>query len=235
MNQFVALHPQAHQQLRIDSRLIEAQGAQQRLVPVVLSEFLKLVVDYPIVFTKNADTGRFVCAALLGFDERENLFWQAEQWQSIYVPLHIQRQPFFIGEEQGQTLVCLDQHSPCISREQGELLFTAQGEETLFLQQAKAILAELVKGEQETQEFIHKLLQLNLLTPMALEISFANGQSTRVQGLYTIDEARLAMLSDEQRLELHALGYWQPIYTLLASLGQIYALIHKKNARLAQH
>lgn len=232
MATFVALHKNLHQGLKVNTSQIESLGANERMVPVVMSEFLKLVVDYPIVFTKSADTGRFVCVALLGFEDKENLFWQENHWKSIYVPLNIQRQPFFIGDDQGKTIICLDTESSCLSKEKGDALFTPQGDETLFLQQVKVRLAELVNSEQETKDFIHWLMELKLIIPLSLDITFANQQTQRVQGLYTIDEDKLAALDSTQLMDLHQRGYIKPIYTMIASLGQMYALIDKKNQRL---
>lgn len=234
MTKYVALHHQHHQSIRVNSHQIEALGARERMVPVVLNEFLKLVVDYPIVLTKNADSGRFVCVALLGFEEGENLFWQNNQWGSIYVPLNIQRQPFFVGEDNGNRVVCIDMDSTCLTSGEGEALFTPQGEETLFLQQAKARLADLVNSESQTLAFIQHLMELKLIVPLALDIQFANQQSQRVQGIYAIDEEKLAKLSQDQLIGLHQANFLQPIYTMMASMGQFYALIHKKNQRLVQ-
>lgn len=232
MTHFVALHNQLHQSLRVDTTLIESLGATNNMVPVVMSEFLRLVVHYPIVFTKNSENGNFVCVALLGFEAGENLFWQDNQWQGIYTPLNIMRQPFFIGQENEQTLICIDTDSSALKSGQGEAIFDASGKETDYLNTIKARLAQLLDGESQTQTFIKHLLSLNLLEPMALDIRFANSQQQRVQGLYTINESRIAQLDPTQLSELQQQGYLQPIYTLLASLGQIYSLIQKKNMRL---
>ncbi len=232
MTNFVALHNQLHQQLRIDTQLIESLGATNNMVPVVISEFLRLVVHYPIVFTKSSETGNFVCVALLGFEPGENLFWNNNQWQSIYTPLNIMRQPFFIGKENNQILICIDTDSSTLKSGQGEAIFDSTGKETGYLQKIKSRLAELLDGETSTQDFIKALLALNLIMPMALDISFANTQQQRVQGLYTINEERLAQLDTNQLFSLQQQGYLQPIYTMIASLGQIYALIQKKNERL---
>lgn len=233
MPHFVALHNQLHQAITIDTGNIEAQGAQEHMVPVVLSEFLKLVVSYPIVFTKSSDTGQFLAVVLLGFAKQENLFWQNQQWQSIYVPLNISRQPFFVGNEAGQTIICLDTQSPCITNDiNHEPLFDKQGKDSAYLQQVKSQLAQLLDGETKTTDFIHTLRELNLIVPLTLDISFADQQEHRVQGLYSIDEDRLARLNAEQLVQLQTQHYLQPIYTMIASLGHIYALIQKKNERL---
>ena len=233
MTKFVSLHNNLHRHIRVDQRRIEAQGAKERMVPVVMSEFLKLAVQYPIAFTKYSDTGRFVCVALLGFEEHENLFWDGERWQGIYTPLNIVRQPFFVGQEDDKTVICIDAESDCLTREEGQAIFTEQGEETEFLRKVKAMLAQLIEGEQHTQTFIEALLQHKLLMPMSFNITFVNQQEQRVQGLYTIDEEKLSTLDDAAIALLHRQGYLKPIYTLIASLGHIYSLVEKKNARLA--
>jgi hypothetical protein len=233
MPHFVALHNQLHQSISIDTSKIEAQGANERMVPVVLGEFLKLVVDYPILFTKSAETGQFLAVALLGFEANENLFWQDQQWQSIYVPLNIHRLPFFVGKENEQSIICIDTQSPCVADNRcHETLFGDQGNDSAYLQKMKSQLAHLLDGEAKTARFTRALLELNLIMPMTLDIHFANRQEQRVQGLYTINEERLGQLDAEQMLQLQAQGYLQPIYTMIASLGQIYALIQKKNERL---
>ena len=54
-----------------------------------------LVVHYPILFSKDAQTGQFYCGAMLGFDEGENLFLEEWREREFYRPLNLQRGPFF--------------------------------------------------------------------------------------------------------------------------------------------
>jgi hypothetical protein len=236
MPTFVALHHQHHKNLIIDTTKVEAQGAHENMAPVVMSEFLKLVVQYPIVFTKNADTGRLVCVALFGLTTQENLFWENDQWQGIYTPLNIRRQPFFIGEENGKSIICIDTDSSCITKAHNdspfsEKLFDAQGEETEYLVGARELLTELVDGEKQTYAFIQTLLELKLIMPMSLDITFADQKQRQVQGLYTIDEDKLENITSDALQMLQQKHYLKPIYTMIASLGQVYSLIQKKNER----
>ena len=241
MGRLVALDNRIHRALRVAPEKVVAQGAKLNMVPVVLSEFLKLCVQYPIVLTKNADTGRFVCVCLFGLARDENLFWRDGQWDAIYTPLHIARQPFFAGagesnqagKADGEFVLCIDAENDSLQQESGDRIFDAEGNETPYLQRAKAILSALLTGEAETQRFIDKLLALNLLQPMRLDIEYANRQSLRVEGIFTVDEERMKSLPSQSLVELHSLHYLGPIYTMLASLGHVYSLINRKNALLA--
>ncbi len=235
MNRLTALNNAAHRQIRVDQEQVHAHAAQLNMVPVVLGEFLKLCVQYPIVLTKNGSTGQFTCIALLGFEKQENLFWKQDRWDALYVPLQVSRQPFFLGTEADQQkVICIDTMHPSVKQTHGEAIFDEHGGETAYLQQVKQMLAALLDGEEQTDRFMRKLLALELVRPMRLEIEFANRQKQRIEGLYAIDEARLKGLPAEIVAELHALEYLGPIYTMLASLGHIYSLVQRKNALLAR-
>lgn len=231
MNRLTALNSAAHRNLRVNPEQVLAQAAQLNMVPVVLGEFQKLCVQYPIVLTKNGATGQFTCVALFGFEKAENLFWRQDRWDAIYVPLQVSRQPFFLGQ---QAVVCIDTLHPSLKQAHGEAIFDEHGAETTYLQQAKQMLAALLDGEEQTDRFVRKLLALELIRPMRLEIEFANRQKQRVDGLYTIDEERLKAVPGGTVAELHSLEYLAPLYTMLASLGQIYSLVQRKNQLLAR-
>jgi hypothetical protein len=239
MSKLVAVDNINHRRIKIDINKIEAHGATMHLAPVVVSEFAHLTTHYPIVVAKDGNTGQFVCSAMLGFQAGENLFWDNNQWQAIYVPLQVRRQPFFLGDDTAkdtgnqspQYVVCLDSQSPSVG-DQGEAIYTENGEETDYFQEAKAKLAELLRGETENKAFIETLLSMDLLESMAIEIKFVNDESTRLNGLYTIKQTALAKLNSEQLGQLHANNYLQAIYAMVISVGQLYSLIDKKNKRL---
>jgi hypothetical protein len=233
MTKLTALSPTLHKHLRIDTDKLEAQGASERLVPVVITEFSKLVVQYPIVFTKSEDSGEFVCVAVLGFEPNENLFWQRQSWQGIYIPLQVLRQPFFVGKDQGQNVICIDEQGSSISHDHGFALFDDMGGETEFLRDIKKMLAQLLQAERETKEFTRTLVEYDLLLAMPLEITFTNGETRSVRGFYTIDEAKLEKLPADQLLGLQKEKYLTPLHMIIASTGHFYSLIHMKNARLS--
>lgn len=241
MNNLIAIDSHLHRNLAIDNKKIEQHGAHLNLVPLVVAEFTHAASQYPIVLTKNEETGQFGFAALTGFEMGENLFWQDQQWQGLYLPLQIQRQPFFIGASQESNndayQVCFDADSPALCQgdepsENGQLLFTQDGAETEYFQHAKQCLSQLLQGEKANEQLLQQLTELQLIQPMSLEITFANEQNKRINGLYTIDKDKMSQLSQESVFKLFQTGMLESIYAMLTSLGQLYALIERKNRQL---
>ena len=233
-----------HQNIRINQKKAEAHGADQRTMPVVLTEFLKLSAHYPIVVTKNVETGKFVCVAVLGLEQGENLFWINNTWDAIYTPLNVQRQPFFVGndrdsngvdselESKDRFVICLNSKSDSLVEQDGTLLFHNDGSETDYFKRIRNILLELLEGEKKIQIFLDKLVEMKLLISISLDVTFVNNKSQRIDGIYTIDENRLTNLTNEELIDLYSLGYLSSIYIMLTSLVQLYTLIERKNKAL---
>ena len=245
MAELIAINPKLHATLRIQPEKAEWHSRGIQLLPVVPAEFASIATQSPIVLTKNGQTGQFVTVAMLGFAPGENLWFCDESWQGTYLPLQLQRQPFFLGQAgdngQGDYVLCIDPDSPAICQDHSTALNATQSSETLFndngsdsayLQQIKGVLAELLQGEQQQQQLVQALLAANLIQPLSLEITFANQQSTRLNGLYTIDQQKLAVLDAATLVNLHQAGWLAPIYTIIASAAQLYPLIARKNLQL---
>ncbi len=232
MTNLVALNPEKHKHLKINKDKLEAQGANERIVPVVIGEFSKLVVQYPIALTKSEETGEFICVAVLGFEQKENLFWNNNRWDGIYTPLNIIRQPFFIGNDQGQSVVCIDEHGSSVSEQQGEAIFNKNGGESQFLLNIKTMLAGLLEQERVTKEFIKTLVEYDLLIAMPLDITFGNGEAHRVRGFYTVDESKLETLEPSKLVDLQKNKYLTPLHMIMASTGHFYSLVEMKNRTL---
>ncbi|MFT5757058.1 MAG: hypothetical protein ACI9LM_001783 [Alteromonadaceae bacterium] len=240
MARLVTIDNKNHLTLKVDPRKAEMHGAELHLIPAVLSEFSDLAVQYPILLAKNEDSGQFTFTAMFGFELGENLYWQNNAWQGLYLPLQIRRQPFFItnDDNEGQQsnnktyAVCIDMDSPTVTTKGDVALFNDNGLDSDYFQQAKAVLVQLLKGEKSNEQLIKHLQVMDLIQPLSLDITFVNQQSITLNGLYTIDQEKLAKLKDEQVLTLHQAGFLPAIHTMITSLGQVHALIEKKNQQL---
>jgi hypothetical protein len=65
MSNVVLLDREAHRKLRVHSHAAAHYGDNQRFVAVVVNEFPTLAMHYPILFSKDSDTGQFFCGAML--------------------------------------------------------------------------------------------------------------------------------------------------------------------------
>ncbi len=232
MPKLVELDNVAHRELKIDSKKIESMAREERMIPVVISEFLNLSLQYPVVFTKNVETGQFTAVAVLGFEEGENLFFVNGRWEGIYQPLNLVRQPFFLTRKNNEVVMCIDIDSPVVSRYEGQRIFDEEGGETDLLESVKSVLAELNISDVQTKSFIQTLLEYELIRSISLDIKLANDEKLKIQGIYTIDEEKLGSLNENHLFDLHSKNYLKPIYAMLVSLGHAYTLASKKLGNL---
>jgi hypothetical protein len=230
MTQIVPLNNEVHRSITVDGRASAVYGDNQRFVGVIVKEFPQLVVHYPIVFSKDSQTGQFYCGAMLGFDERENLF--LDQWaeRELYRPLTLQRGPFYANG----TELAIDLDDPRVGADGGEPLFTDQGQPSRYLQSIIWAFQNLKPGLEMTKVFIARLLELKLIEPIDVEVGFDDGTMRKCVDLYTINQEVLERLPDAEVVELFRRGYLRLIHYMIASLKHIPLMAQKKNSRLLE-
>lgn len=252
MTALVALDPTFHHSCYVLPEQAQRHAAGLQLIPLVPAELSYVAAQQPIVLTKQADSGQFVLSALNGFVSGENLLFaeHSQQWQGLYLPLQLQRQPFFLAlqpaaaetttDSSPQYTLCIDPASPALGQQDigaplpagAQRLWLPDGSDSDSFRQAKGVLAELLQGEQQRAQLIEQLLQLQLIQPLALDITFADHSSLRLQGLYCIDQQRLAALAPDAIVRLHQAGWLPAIYSIIGSMTQLYRLIELKNQQL---
>lgn len=228
MTHIVPLNKETHRSLKIDARASAAYGDNQRFTHVIVNEFPHLVVHYPILFSKDANTGEFYCGVMLGFDEAENLF--LDEWRDLefYRPLGLQRVPFYAHGPD----VAIDLDHPRVGVEGGVALFTEFGDPTRYLQRIIWAFQDLSSGIAVTRHFITRLLELKLIEPISVEAEFDDGTTRDCAGLYTVNQDTLSALPDQTVVELFRRGYLRLIHLMIASLKQFPVLARKKNGRI---
>jgi len=234
----VELSRSEHRELRIRADRVEAGAASQHLMPIVVSEFRKAATQYPIVFAKNPETGRFAPYVLSGLGLEENLFWSGTELDVAYVPLNVRRQPFYVGTEDAPNapatnVLCIDLDSPCLDSSGTRTIVDTDGSDSAYLKEILAILGELVVGKKATEQFIATALSLDLLAPIMLDIVLDDGTPLQVQGLYGLDEEKFRQLDTAEIASLWKTGYLDLLYSVMIASGQIFKLIRLKNQRIA--
>ena len=234
----VELSRSEHAGLRIRADLVEASAASQHLIPIVVSEFRKAATQYPIVFAKHPETGRFASYVLNGLDVEENLFWSGTELDVGYLPLNVRRQPFYVGMNDAQNapaanVLCIDLDSPCLDDSGEQRIVNPDGHDSAYLKEILAILGELVAGKKATEQFIATVLSLDLLAPIMLDIVLDDGTPLQVMGLYGLDEDKFRQLGPSEIARLWPTGFIDLIYAVLIASGQIFKLIRLKNQRIA--
>ena len=226
----VELSRSEHAGLRIRADLVEASASNQHLVPIVASEFRKAATQYPIVFAKHPETGRFNSYVLNGLGVKENLFWTGTELDAAYVPSNVRRQPFYVGT--GNAL-CIDLDSPCVDPSGKKTLINPDGSDSPYLKEILSVLNELVAGVERTEQFIATLLSLKLLAPIFLDILLDDRTPLQLEGLYGVDEERFKQLDEGAISRLWKTGHLDLVYSVLAASGQLFKLIRMKNQRIA--
>jgi SapC len=239
MARHVLLNNVEHKAMRVITTRSAALGDNVMSAIVVPAEFRSAQACYPIVFQKRSDTGQFQPLALFGFEAGENLFLTESGWDAIYIPFSIERQPFLIGGQrpvpQGapeQLVVHVDLDSPRISSTEGEPLFLEYGGTTEYLNRASALLHALHAGLASTPPFVDALLGLDLLESFVIDIDLKDGSRNRLTGFYTVNEERVRALEGSSVATLHAQGFLEPLYMVVASTVHFRDLIDRRNRRL---
>ena len=238
----VLLDRVAHRQARVNMRDVNfAFTKKTNSVPVTALEFGRAATEYPIVFA-GPSPDRLMPVVVLGLRNEENLFVNPDgKWTGIYIPAFIRRYPFVLAERNNaQDLsVCVDTafsgwmdprstapgaengSAAPESEEKGDALFDQQGAETPFLKNVLEFLGQYQGNIRQTQTFVRKLNELNLLVGREIHARDTANQPLALRGFFAVDEAKLKALNDNQISELYRQGFLGLVFAHLISLGNI--------------
>lgn len=198
-------------------------------------EFRRVQHDFPILFRRDLESGRFSALALFGFESGENLYLEGNRWDADYRPLAMAIQPFLVGRPKagdGPAQVHIDLDHPRVTESgEGVLLFDSTGLPTPYVERISEMLDELDEGYRAADDFFAALERYDLLEPFFLDVELRNGSRHRMVGYHLIDEDKLRELEPSAIAELHEQGHLMPIFMALASLSNLHSLIERKNRR----
>lgn len=243
MTTHVLLDNIAHKDLKIITQKSADFGDNQRGVITFPTEFRSIQNEYPIFFQLVAETNEFQAVAMLGFEDRQNLFLDEKGWNANYIPAVINRDSFLIGYQNelqdGQPVkrlvVHLDVNSPRISKDnQGEAVFLPYGGNSDYLERINRTLLVIHDGIPSSKAMFDAFKKWDLLEPFTLNIEFIDGQKYSLINNYTINEEKLYQLDSDALKELNSTGFLFSAYMVIASMANIQKLIEKRNMLLAK-
>jgi hypothetical protein len=228
---FQPLHKETHKNIKIKPVQSVEDLANQHALGVVVQEFALAGNQYPIAFVQGKEEGSFFPVALLGLEPQVNLFVTDEnKWDGMYMPARYTHKPFSVipsKDDANLFGIAIDMDSAIVGEDEGQALFSDDGEETEYLANRKKSLISYVEHEQITKAFIDELTKLELLRSQNINVKVGE-QEFNLNGLFIVDEKKLAALSDEEFLSLRKRGFLGPIYAHLGSMHQVNNLIRKQ-------
>lgn len=184
-----------------------------------LSETGVAASDYPVLFMKDSNSGRFRLVALFGFRPDANVFVLNDQWQATYLPLKALGAPFHLAGSENS--LCIDEASDLVSTDVGAALFTDDGEATAELSRIRSMFDHLRQDVDAADDLVAEIVTLGLIRPLSITLDFGDDTSELLEGLYSISPSRLAALDDAAVLALHRRGFLERLHIIINSLGQL--------------
>lgn len=226
-NALVALHPQIG--LGVNPDRLRAQWQEIPLVPLVVSELIKAASCFPLVFSRSMHTGALELSAVLGLEQGRSLFFGDSASDPLYLPAQLRRGPLSVadGDSADSFQLLINRQHAAVTSASADALYVA-GVESAWLVDAKEALAELLQGQGETEAFVAALSQLALLVPLQLRWRDAAGETLEVNGLYVIDEHRLADMDQQALLHLHNQDWLKLVYAMVVSQTHLYGLLQRR-------
>ena len=221
---YIPLDKAKHSALKIIPKINFDLVSKTHLAAATIREFAQLSGSMPLVFIEDPNTKNVHTVAMLGLEQGNNLFFNEDRWQGPHIPLNIQRYPFDIRPDGEKLGVFIDENSDQISDE-GEALFTEDGEPSELLKNRQQFLGDLANSEVQNQRFIKQIKELDLLEEITLRVQYRSGQVRNVTGVLSINEKKLVELDDDKVLAMHKAGYLGAAYSMMLSLGQLNRLV----------
>lgn len=195
-------------------------AAGDAVCPLAALELSKAAMSMPLAFMMSGD--ELLPVAVQGLQSGENLFVAADgRWLGSYIPAAYRGYPFVLaGGEGGQQVLCVDEGSGLLHDDLGEPFFSEDTRPSAVLAEVLNFLTQVATSREATRRICALLQKFGVVQVWPLKLQTAEGERS-VEGLWRIDEAALAVLSDEDFLVLRSAGALPLIYSQLLSMQHI--------------
>jgi hypothetical protein len=235
----VALDRMQHRALKLDITARDlSRLATLNAFFVANGEFVEACKDYPVVWVHagKGDDGKPQVApiAVFGLLAGQNLCIDAQAWRVRYVPAMLRVYPFAMARTSPTEMVlCIDEDWKGFSNDAGEALFAPDGTPTEFTQNIKGQLEQLELDVDRTRLVGARLMDKGLLREMRFDSTLPDGSKVTLDGFLTIDDEKLAKLSDAEVLDFARNGILGLIHAHQISMSNMGRLAEWHAQRVA--
>ncbi|MBX2846901.1 MAG: SapC family protein [Acidiferrobacterales bacterium] len=232
MAELVELSPEAHGDLKLDPLAALGIAKRTHIMSLRVTEISRAACEVPVFLTKSGQDGSWLISSITSLEVEKNLFVRDDKWQGLYQPSGMATYPFFLmrhPKEENQFTIGIDPEHDAFKAEDGVRLFEDDKKAGMHLSRVTQILQEDMRNDVHTHQFCKYISDLGLIRALDVVVAYEGGKVNTLKGLSTIDEEKLAGLSEEQFKELREKNYLAPLYSLLISLYQLNHLIRLHN------
>jgi hypothetical protein len=165
--------------------------------PLSMTEVVKASREFPIFFPTS---GKFLPVAQMGYRKDANLYVDENgEWTARYMPAHIRRFPFILGEkkEAGEYVIMVDKEHISLKAD-GEALFKAgKVIKGGVVDRAREFLITFQRELDQTEKLLKPLQDAEILVSKVYTIRQGEEVLGNVRDLQIVDTDKLAALDDE--------------------------------------
>jgi SapC len=221
MDQLVPVVPETHQQKFWQRYTSYGFAAKEHLAPLVGAEIAKAIQAMPVGFIKQEE--RFILVGLMSPVPGQNMFVSSQgQWLGTYIPSALRGYPFRLARVEGreELILCINEASGLISDQAGESFFDDQGQPAPAIKEIMGFWQQIESGRAGTDLAVAALADAGLMTQWPLKVKQGEEEKA-VDGLYTLDEAKLNSLDEDAFLQLRKAQALPLAYAQLLSMGNM--------------
>ncbi|AMO55162.1 peptidase [Endozoicomonas montiporae] len=219
------LNREAHKALKYKSSTDYRFTEDVNSVPLTGIEFFEASRDMPVLFSKDNEGHYFPLALLSLMEAGHKQLDDGGRWENSYVPAFVRRYPFAMTDE---GTVCFDKAAGQVGKEEGDALFDEDGENSETLSNIISFLNNYDQQYKNTRAYCDECDELELFTPFNLQVLVDKDKPLRLEGLYAIDEKKLAELPEDKINHWFKSGWLAWSYAHQHSLGALKRLLKKQ-------
>lgn len=222
------LDSELHRNLKFDPSVNLKFASKLASAPIAASEVSQVARQMPFAFSSDET---LVPVAFMSIKENENAFINAAgEWIGDYLPAHIRRYPFILGQTDtpDKFTIMFDSDAPEVNTISGKPLYEENGDIAPTLSDITNLLQAFHNELSVTEELLKPLLEKDVLTNQTVTINRPDGTTWSLEGVRAVDGERVKALDDATLAEWVRSGLMAIVYAHLHSLENVRYLAERQ-------